>query len=409
MAADTSENEAPFPWHLGVYDAHCHPTDTMSLTSLIPSMKTRILTIMATRSQDQDLVAQIAETRGIKSSNPEKWEREECVVPCFGWHPWFSHQMYEEETREEGEGKEPGKALIGEEKVEHYKTVFKKTEPTEEERSIFDALPDPMPFSQFLDQTRAFLEKYPFALVGEIGLDRGIRIPDPREPAKGEEGMTPGSREGRKLANLKPDPQHQKRIFQAQMRLAAEMGRAVSIHGVQAHGMLFESVQELFKGHEKKVLSKREKKKAAQEQNANHEQEHEVEDGSETTPPKAQPYPPRICLHSYSGDFSTLSRYLQPSVPIEVFASFSTAVNLSDVVEEDTPKAFIDLIRNIPDHLLLVESDLHTAGDDMDRRMEDITRRICKIKGWGLEQGIERLGTNWMRFVFDGDGEEAGQ
>jgi hypothetical protein len=49
--------------------------------------------------------------------------------------------------------------------------------------------------------------------------------------------------------------------------------------------------------------------------------------------------------------------------------------------------------------MLLVESDLHTAGEEMDRRLEDIIRRICRIKGWGLEEGVSRLGRNWRAFA----------
>jgi hypothetical protein len=50
--------------------------------------------------------------------------------------------------------------------------------------------------------------------------------------------------------------------------------------------------------------------------------------------------------------------------------------------------------------MVLVESDLHTAGEEMDRRLEDIVRRICKIKGWGLEEGVKKLGDNWRAFAF---------
>ncbi|KAF2787355.1 Metallo-dependent hydrolase [Melanomma pulvis-pyrius CBS 109.77] len=397
--------EEPFPWQLGIYDAHCHPTDTMSSIQSMPNMKTRVLTVMATRVQDQELVASIAESYGVRSSKAGLWSREECIIPCFGWHPWFAHQMYISSESDSDIQEQDSGVLQGEEKIKHYSKVFRKDAASEEDRCLFLSLPDPMPFSNFLAQTRTYLEKYPYALVGEIGLDRGIRIPEPEtieHKVQDGEGLTPGSREGRKLTSLRPDPQHQKQIFKMQLQLAAELGRAVSIHGVQAHGMLFETVKELFQGHERKVPSKRERKKMAQDQSQNQGLGGDPDHlrSQQTQEPNPPPYPPRICLHSYSGDFSNLTRYLKPDVPLEVFASFSTAVNLSDTLDGETPENFRDLIKRIPDHLLLVESDLHIAGEDMDRGMEDILRRICRIKGWELEEGVKVLGANWKRFVF---------
>jgi Tat protein secretion system quality control protein TatD with DNase activity len=69
-------------------------------------------------------------------------------------------------------------------------------------------------------------------------------------------------------------------------------------------------------------------------------------------------------------------------------------------LEDETPAAFEEIIKTVPDHMVLVESDLHTAGEEMDRRMEDIVRRICRVKGWGLEEGVKQLGKNWRAFAF---------
>jgi Tat protein secretion system quality control protein TatD with DNase activity len=399
----THSDATPFPWHLGVYDAHCHPTDTMSSIPHIPAMHTRCLTVMGTRGQDQSLVTQVADKYGVKSANADEWTREECMVPCFGWHPWFAHTMYVE--RGDGDTK-----LQGEDKVKHYQNVLqpKREEISEEDKRVFLSLPDPLPFSAFLAQTRKNLQQYPFALVGEIGLDRSFRIPeawDSDSESSRNENLTPGGREGRRLTPFRCNQAHQKAIFKKQLELAAEMGRAVSVHGVQAHGMLFEALKELWVGHERQVLSKREKKKRGTDHPSNALQTTStLSSQNQPSDPDAKPtpYPPRICLHSYSGSASNFKQYLHPAIPADIFASFSTAINVGDSLDGSASAAFVETVRAVPDHMVLVESDLHTAGEDMDRRMEDIVRRICEVKGWTLEDGVGRLGRNWRRFVFGG-------
>jgi Tat protein secretion system quality control protein TatD with DNase activity len=393
-------NTEAFPWHLGVYDAHCHPTDTMSSIETIQEMKTRALTVMATRGEDQELVMNTADKHSVKSSDPEKWSKEECIVPCFGWHPWFSHQMYINDSV--GQAKQQGN-LEGDAKIKHYQAVLQPSRETlsDEDRQTFLSLPDPTPFSVFLAETRQHLERYPYALIGEIGLDRSFRIPESWTDnqdlwAKRNHGLTPGGREGRRLTPFRCSPSHQKQICKLQLQLAAEMGRGVSVHGVQAHGLVFEVLQDLWKGYEKEVLSKRERKKRGQDHPSI---EADIPD-SASSDQRPKPYPPRICLHSYSGNASNFKQYLNPAIPAQIFASFSTAINLSDVMDDETPPAFEDIVKTVPDRMVLVESDLHTAGEEMDRRLEDIVRRICRIKGWGLEEGVTQLGQNWRAFAF---------
>ena len=388
MELETASQEqvgqgSDFPWYLGVFDAHCHPTDSMNHVEAIQTMKAKVLTIMATRSQDQQLVAKVATQIGLTMSGNEPASNK--IVPAFGWHPWFSHQIYDDSDQKT--------EVI--DKLKHYKTVL--TGNIGDERFV-DGFPEPRPLSDLITATKQYLGEYPQAMVGEIGLDRSFRIPEnfsPSDQLEEDSGLTPGGREGRRLTIHRVNMNHQKAILKAQLKLAGEMSRAVSVHGVAAHGVLFDVLQGTWKGHERQVLSKSKSKRRVSVSQAHaHEQDEDLERPEKASMPK--PYPPRICLHSYSGPPETTKQYISPEVPALVFFSFSQVINFSTSAAAKAE----EVIKVLPEDRILVESDLHCAGRRMDDLLENMVREVCRIRNWSLEQGVKILGQNWHRFAF---------
>ena len=394
---EQDDEEEPIPWHLGVFDSHCHPTDTPSCISHIPNMKARALTVMATRGEDQDVVAKFAEQDGTIQSTatplPQDGPLKNAprIIPSFGWHPWFSHQIYDDSSLG------TGSVFQEAEKIQHYKAVIA---PVPDDDEFLRLLPDPRSLSGLLDEIQSHLRRFPGALVGEIGLDRTFRLPEnwiPNVHTQLNDGVTPGGREGRRLSPYRVHMDHQRKILKAQLSLAGEMRRPVSVHGVAAHGVLFETIRESWKGYEREVVSKREQKQRETVKRIHAEDaEADQEVGADDSP---KPFPPRICLHSYSGPPDTLREYFHPSVPASIYCSFSVLVNLKPARSKKT----IEVIKAVPDDRILVESDLHCAGDHMDRLLEKMVRCVCKAKAWCLEQGVNRLASNWSHFVYGND------
>ncbi|KAB5540406.1 TatD family [Coniochaeta sp. 2T2.1] len=398
-------NSEPFPWDVGVFDAHCHPTDTMSSIADIPNMSARVLTVMSTRAQDQDLVPSVADTHGIQDvdalhSSSSSSSSSRHILPAFGWHPWFSYQLYDDSLPREKATYPPDSTDPKAAKIAHYKSVLVPA-PDEE---FISSLPDLIPLSTYLPQVRSRLKAYPLSLVGEVGLDKGFRLPVPwteEEHSARDASLTPGGREGRWLSPHRVSLPHQTNILQAQLRLAGELGRACSVHGVQAHGALFDALSSMWKGHEKEVVPRSKQKMVAKGAEDWGDDSEDEEGGQRTEEGRlvveAKLFPPRICLHSFSGPVQVAKQYLHAGIPAKIFFSFSTAINLST---EGGEAKFPEVVRAVPDDRLLVESDLHVAGHKMDGMLEDMYRRVCEIKGWELRDGVERIGRNYEEFVF---------
>lgn len=328
---------------------------------------------MATRGDDQDLVQQTAKAHSATESQTAR------IVPCFGWHPWFSHQIADNTAN----------ANI-QDKKDHYVTVLIPS--PADDQAFIDILPDPKPLSELISETRARLEEFPTALVGEIGLDRSFRIPGAwtaEELEKRNEQATPGSREGRHLTHYRVKPEHQRIVLKAQLRLAGEMNRAVSLHSVQAHGAIIEVLKEVWAGHERVVMSRR---KRNQEQDAEGAGFEDEEDQISTV----KAFPPRICMHSYSGSVDPIRQFIHKSNPSDVYFSFSQLINFTGL----SAKRVADVVRALPEDRILIESDLHQAGEQLDELMESVARQICTLRGWELRHGVQLLADNWRRFVY---------
>lgn len=379
MDGEMAGHQPRLPWELGVFDAHCHPTDTMASIAHIPRMKATALTVMSTRGEDQDLVEEVA----AKFNGDDTVETKK-VIPCFGWHPWFAHQIAQDD-------------MTTTTKAEHYRKVLTGT--SEEDEQFFQTLPDPKPLHTLLAETRTRLLAHPNALVGEIGLDKAFRLPMPwqqHEVESRDVGLTPGSREGRRLSPYRVSMDHQRAVLKAQLQLAGELRRPVSIHSVQAHGAVFDVLQSLWKGHECKKESRRERKQRNFDETYQASSENSNKPSSSEEDNEPLPYPPRVCLHSYSGPPDPLKQYLRPEVPSQVYFSFSAVINFANPSVDKVAT----VLKALPDDRILVESDLHTAGPEMDQLLEDAIRTICHLRGWSLKDGVKRLADNWRRFVF---------
>ena len=343
-----------------LYDAHCHPTDTMDSITELERLNAAGLCIMATTEDDQSRVNDVA------------LEYEDKVIPCFGFHPWFVHRIYDDEVHKDAPAK-----------TDHYKSVINP----EPDDHFIAGMKDPVALSKHIETIRNNLRRHPRAMVGEVGLDRAFRIPDPYKPRTGTCRNT--------LSRYRTTTEHQAMVLKAQLALAAEFGRACSIHGVQAAGYLHTEIAALWQGHEKPSKSQLRREAAAAVQSkatSNPSSDATSSSTLEFIPSSTKkPFPPRICLHSYSGTKDMVRMWIKPTTPSDIFFSFSQVVNgRYDRWEE--------VVATIPDDRLLIESDYHDARL-IDNSLQQAFEFVCKVKGWAAENGSIILERNWKRFV----------
>jgi Tat protein secretion system quality control protein TatD with DNase activity len=222
-----SVNVLPHPSVLAhITDVHCHPTDAQDgvPTKSMEQLPIKICA-MSTTHLNQEKV------KALANKFPDK------VTPAFGHHPWFSHWISTERSLSpniSGGGVQQEELS---EKERHYRNLFRPRHSLESEfAKLLSHLPDPVPLTVIINTLRDNLLSFPNAMLGEVGLDRSFRIP------------LDSSASPRILTSFRIPLDHQLEIIEAQMGVALEMERNISLHSVKCQL----ATLELFERMEKK-------------------------------------------------------------------------------------------------------------------------------------------------------------
>ncbi|KAF9929807.1 hypothetical protein FBU30_001181 [Linnemannia zychae] len=367
----------------------------------------------------------------------------------------------------------------------HYKAVLSLPASASESylADLAKRLPEPRALEPALKELRRQLEAHPHAVLGEIGLDRTARVPEPSF-IPSQEGAEESSAPQKRITLALTSIQHQLDVVREQLKLAAELNRPVSLHCVQAYGhwhdFLIQEGRRLRQLEAEKEYQiqlqqiqaaggtmppqsitsptgvrlskrstarlKREARDAAWErhvestlQDSSDEDESSSDDEDDnsgnhkantrtstsntkedpTTPnaasnattlnetpavtmsipqPSYEPVlPPRLCMHSYGGSVDMIKAFTKLDHPPEIYFSFSILIN--GRLQERKLK---ELILAVPEDRLLIESD-HHSHTMADQLLVEMVHKIAEIRGWTVEETIEKTARNWHRFVYGND------
>ncbi|KAL0576710.1 Cut9-interacting protein scn1 [Marasmius crinis-equi] len=309
-----------------VIDVHCHPTDSPIVPEAMEALEITICA-MSSRQEDQSLV------RSLALSYPEK------VVPCFGYHPWFTHRItLKPKARKE----------------DHYRSLFspRNDEETRILSDLVELLPDPTPLEEVLVDLRRNLEDFPSAMLGEVGVDRSFRVAYDYYASP------------RKLTPFTIPIEHQLAILHAQVDIAVEMRRNISLHSVKSQQATMDLLSNLKTKHGAKW--------------------EEIS----------------LDMHSCG---------LSPPMWKEIQKKYSNIfLSLSTVINSRSPN-HIALIEACTADRILVESDFNDVSMCTERTWE-MLKIVADVKGWTLETewsddvdesdwgAVHKLERNWKAF-----------
>jgi len=205
--------------------------------------------------------------------------------------------------------------------------------------------------AEWIQQLRELMEKYPNAIVGEVGIDTIAwqqRIPDSQNHEPNNGAVIPETKK------YTPIP-HQQNVLRYQIQIAIDYDRAVSLHSVGKWKPAEEVLQQ-FKGSKL-----------------------------------------RVCIHSYCGSGDNIIR-LQRELGrhAKVFVSISQAINNRLNLEK-----LDDLIHKIAVNRFLTETDLERTDGmttEYEERLMWPYNQIARVKDLSIEEVKVQVEANWKEF-----------
>jgi Tat protein secretion system quality control protein TatD with DNase activity len=257
-----------------------------------------------------------------------------------GFHPWFAHTI----------SLSSSDAL---DKESHYRALFQPS-PSNEANfvSLLEKLPNPISLSTAISTLQAHLLSFPHALLGEVGLDRTFRV-----------RLSPSDR--LTATPFSTPLEHQLTILEAQLDLAVQFRRNVSMHSVRVPD---ETTALLARMHHRYDDRWRAISVDIHSCTLSTETWLEIEVACSPSPNCV----PMLSL-TFGHPFSKRKH-------TNVFFSLSTVIN--------SPRpAYRALLQACTPTRILVESDFDNVTE-CGPRTWDMVRLIADIKGWKIEEDV---------------------
>jgi len=283
------------------------------------------------------------------------------ILPCLGVHPWFLHELDEDDW-----------AMVSSSSSSECDTSASENRGSQ--IRIVSAIP------KWIANLEDFLLEYPHVPVGEIGLDNFHFDPNTKE--------------------LTTPMERQVEAFRYQLQLATKHRRPVSVHCVRAMGKIMDTLEEVATANYNALSALVSVSVSVDHPNDNENDKNEISNGLIL--------PPRIYFHAFGGKAATATQLIKTlekrrrikirktensknkkfttTIPPKLYFGFAPLVNF------ESPKT-IEVIRTVGIDRLVLETD-HEDIQKVGPSMKLGTTLISKALGVSPEELIRVTNEN---------------